>query len=92
MLLTLNDHNTTCSLYLLYLFYALSMIMIFAYIFVQLCTTVICTEVTIMNMCPCLLMVALCMVCHWLCYSIIDMHLFKYRVIMDVFVSLFMSL
>ena len=62
--LALKDDNTRCSLHLHHLFYMLSMIMICDNICtkVNLYTIAICTDGIIMNMCPCFLLVLICIV------------------------------
>ena len=66
MLLTLKDDNATGNQYLCNIFYVLIVIMISDYICtkVYLYTIAICIECMIMNMCPYLLLVAMCVVHH----------------------------
>ena len=52
----------------------------------------ICTDGTIINTCLYLLLVAICVVHHWLGIFTSDMHLFEYCVTTKGFVSLIMSL
>ena len=68
MILAFKDANTNGSIHLCYLFYMLSMIMIFNYICttMHLYTIVMCTDDAIMNMYLCMLLVATCVVCYWL--------------------------
>ena len=59
--------NTTASLYLCHLFSMLSLIMLSAYLCTRmyLNTIALSTDGTIVNMCPCLLLVVICAVCQW---------------------------
>ena len=66
MLLIFKDDYTTGSLYLHPLFYVLSMIICdFIYTEVHLHASGICTDGMIMNMCLCLILVAICLISHW---------------------------
>ena len=58
---------------------------------VHLYTVVIYTDGTIMDMCPYLLLVANYLISHWLGILIYDMHLCRYFVIMDIFMSVLKS-
>ena len=67
MLLTLKEENNVGSLYLCHLFYVLHMIMISDHMCtrVHLYTIAICTDGTIMDISPFLLLVVICMLCQW---------------------------
>ena len=67
MLLVLKDDNTSGSLYLYCLLYVLSVIMKSEYICtsVYFCIITLCVDGMIMNICMCLLSVAICVVCYW---------------------------
>ena len=66
MSLVLKDDNTTGSFLLCHLFYMFSVIMIsdIRCTGVHLYTIVICTDGIIIGMCPCLLLVPICVVYH----------------------------
>ena len=102
ILLSFKDYKTTGSFWLCCLFYILPVIIIshyictrtplYVFIYVIYHIFVICRNDTIIDMCPCSLLVAMYAVCHWLSvYLLCFMPRYILCKIMDVSVSLLMS-